>query len=143
MTTPISRSPVHPVQVAIYQRLTGDAALAGLVTGVYDEVPEGTAYPYVRIGDHLSIDDNAHGQYGREIPSTIHIWTQARGNAQGQDIANRIVELLDHQHRALSALLAGHRVVSIRCEFDQALKDPNPELRHHVLRFRIITSQEE
>jgi hypothetical protein len=31
--------------------------------------------------------------------------------------------------------------VSIRNEFDQALTDPDPEIRHHVLRFRVITAQ--
>ena len=37
--------------------------------------------------------------------------------------------------------LRGPRIV--RHEFDQALTDPNPELRHHVLRFRIVTDQVE
>lgn len=140
MTAPISRSPVHPVQKAVYGRLSGDPTLAGLVTGVYDEVPEGTVHPYVRIGDHLSIPDNDHGGFGREITVTIHVWSRARGNSQGQAIANRIGELLDHRR---DLTVAGHRVISIRQEFDQALPDPDPELRHHVLRFRIITEQVE
>lgn len=141
MTAPVSYSPVHAVQVGIYRRLTGDPVLMGMVVGVYDQVPEGTAYPYVRIGDHLSIPDNDHGGFGREITVTVHVWTRARGNAQGQQIADRIIELLDHQDRSLP--VSGHRVVSVRCEFDQALTDPNPELRHHVIRFRIVTQQEE
>lgn len=142
MTAPVSRSPIHAVQVALYQRLTGDSALMTLLPGgVHDQVPEGTAYPYVRIGDHLSIPDNDHGGFGREITVTVHVWTRARGNAQGQQIADRIIELLDHQ--APSLVVSGHRVVSVRCEFDQALTDPNPELRHHVIRFRIVTQQEE
>lgn len=140
MTSPVSTSPVHAVQTAIYQRLKGDATLAGMVTGVYDYVPEGTSYPYVRIGDHLSIPDNTHDTYGREITATIHVWTRARGNAQGQAIAARIWELLDH--RAGDVEVAGHRVVSIRQEFDQVLPDPDPEVRHHILRFRIQTEQE-
>jgi len=135
-----AKSPIHPVQTAIYQRLKADPVLAGMVTGVYDYVPEGTAYPYVRIGDHLSIPDNTHDTYGREITTTIHIWTRSRGNAQGQAIAARIGELLDHRPRDLVA--SGHRVVSIRLEFDQVLPDPDPEVRHHILRFRIQTEQE-
>jgi hypothetical protein len=135
-----AKSPIHPVQTAIYQRLKADPVLAGMVTGVYDYVPEGTAYPYVRIGDHLSIPDNTHDTYGREITTTIHIWTRSRGNAQGQAIAARIGELLDHRPRDLA--VAGHRVVSIRQEFDQVLPDPDPEVRHHIVRFRIQTEQE-
>lgn len=139
MTAPVSRSPIHPVQTAFYQRMVADAVLGGLVSGVFDEVPEGQAYPYVRLGAHLSIPDNAHGQFGRQITLTLHVWTKARGNAQGQAIADRIIELFDHQ----PLTVVGHRVVSVRCEFDQALTDPNPELRRHVLRFRTITTQEE
>jgi len=95
----------------------------------------------VRIGDHLSIPDNTHDTYGREITTTIHVWTRSRGNAQGQAIATRIGELLDHRPRDLA--VAGHRVVSIRQEFDQVLPDPDPEVRHHILRFRIQTVQTE
>lgn len=136
-----AKSPIHLVQTAIYQRLKNDATLAGMVTGVYDYVPEGTAYPYVRIGDHLSTPDNTHDTYGREITATIHVWTRSRGNAQGQAIATRIGELLDHRPRDLA--VSGHRVVSIRLEFDQVLPDPDPEVRHHILRFRIQTVQTE
>jgi hypothetical protein len=141
VTAPVSRSPVHPVQEALYAKLTGDGTLMALIEGVFDQVPEGNPYPYVRIGDHLSIPDNDHGGFGREITVTIHVWTKTRGNKQGQAIAVRVGELLDHQERQLT--VAGHRVVSIRQEFDQAVPDPDPQIRHHVLRFRIITDQEE
>ncbi|MEU5950325.1 DUF3168 domain-containing protein [Micromonospora sp. NPDC047465] len=141
MTAPVSRSPLHAVQMALYRRLKDDPALTALATGgVWDEVPEGTPYPYIRIGDHLSTPDNDHGGFGREVTVTIHVWTKARGNSQGQGIAGRIGELLDHRPRDLAVV--GHRVVSIRQEFDQAFPDANPELRHHVIRFRIITDQE-
>lgn len=142
MTAPVARSPIHPLQTALYNRLTGDTQLMGMVTGgVHDEVPEKAAYPYVRIGEHISTPDNHHGGYGREVLSTLHVWTKARGNAQGQRIADRIVGLLDHQPAALT--VGGHRVVAIRHEYDQALTDPTPGIRHHVLRFRIITDQVE
>ncbi|MEV2236702.1 DUF3168 domain-containing protein [Micromonospora sp. NPDC049891] len=139
MTAPVSRSPIHPVQKAIYQRLTADTILmAALTGGVHDQVPEDKVHPYLRIGDHLSVPDNDHGGFGREITVTLHVWTRSRGNTQGQTIAGRLIELLDHQHLPVE----GHNVVSVRHEFDQALTDPNPEIRHHVVRFRIVTSQQ-
>lgn len=147
MTTPVSQSPIHVVQTALYRLLSDDETLLDLAPGgVHDQVPETQTMPWVRIGDHLSIPDNAHGKFGREITETIHVWTRARGNATGQAIARRIGELLDHQAAALEAAgaddLDGHRIVSVRQEFDQALPDPDPQIRHHILRFRIITSQE-
>jgi len=138
----VSRSPVNPLQAALVAELKGDSALIALLGGrqaVYDQPPEGEAYPYIRVGDHLSIPDNDLTSFGRQVTVTLHIWTKVRSNKPGQDIAARIVELLDHQPDALT--VTGHRVVSIRAEFDQALTDPDPQIRHHVLRFRVITAQ--
>ena len=42
------------LQKAIYAQLNGDSALGGLVTGIYDYVPEGSNSPYVVIGDMKS-----------------------------------------------------------------------------------------
>jgi hypothetical protein len=144
---PVSKSPLNPLQKALVTLLGGDTALTNLLGAagrVLDQVTEQTPYPYVRLGDHLSIPDNHHGGYGRQVTETLHIWTKARGNVTGQTIANRIIELLDHQNVALTAAFAApaaHRVVSVRNEFDQALTDPDPEIRHHVVRVRVVTAQ--
>lgn len=152
MTTP-TRNPATPIQRAIVARLRADTTLVSLLApikavspatpAVVDQPPEGQVKPYVRIGDHLSIPDNDHTSKGREVTETIHVWTQARSNAPGQAIADAITASLDHQVAALSDLLAAdnHKCVTIRQEFDQALEDPDPQIRHHVLRFRIQTQQ--
>jgi hypothetical protein len=140
---PISKSPINPLQKALVAKLKADAPLVALLAGkqaIYDQPPEGDPKPYVRVGDHLSIPDNDLGSFGRQVTVTLHIWTKARSNGPGQDIADRITALLDHQAAAL--VVPGHRIVSIRSEFDQALSDPDPEIRHHVLRFRVITAQQ-
>jgi uncharacterized protein DUF3168 len=146
VTQPTSRSPLNALQRVTVTRLKGDATLTGLLGAsdrVVDQPREGMPYPYVRVGDTLSTPDNDLTSFGREVVMTLHIWTRKRGTLTGQDIAGRIVELLDHQTAALTALLAsdGHKCVSIRAEFDQALTDPDPEIRHHVLRFRLQTEQ--
>lgn len=146
---PTSKSPLNALQKVVVARLKSDSTLATLLGSspsdarIVDQPREGMPYPYVRVGDQLSTADNDLTSFGRSVVMTLHIWTRKRGTLTGQDIAARIVELLDHQTAALSALLAveGHRVVSIRGEFDQALTDPDPEIRHHVLRFRLATAQ--
>jgi len=152
MTSP-TRNPATPIQRAIVARLRADATLTGLLApisgitpatpAVVDQPPEKQPKPYVRVGDHLSIPDNDHTSKGREVTETIHVWTQERSNAKGQAIADAITASLDHQAAAMSALLAadGHKCVTIRQEFDQALEDPDPQIRHHVLRFRLQTQQ--
>jgi hypothetical protein len=147
--TQTSSSPVWSLQVAIRGLLLADAQLVALLDGqqaVYDQVPEGDPYPFIRIGDTLSIPDNTHTTFGREVTETLHVWTRVRGNHDGQAIATRVGELLDYSTAALNARLAAldpprHKVVTIRQEFDQALTDPDPEIRHHVLRFRVQTTR--
>lgn len=138
----ISDSPLNPLQAAMFDVLDGDAALTSLMgaDSVHDQVPEGDPYPYIRLGDHLGIPDNDLTSFGREVTETFHIWTRARSTGLGQAILARIDALLNNRPEALS--VDGHRVVSIRNEFDQALTDPNPDIRHHVLRFRVITAQQ-
>lgn len=134
-----------PVQAVIFATLSTDPTLSALINGVGDGPPESAGgdfaeadLPYVDLGDVLSMQDNAHGVFGREIVHTIHVWTRAHSTLPGYTIAARVAELLDHQQRALNETIeAPHRVVSIRLEYVQALRDPRPDIRHHVMRFRI------
>lgn len=141
MTGP-SRSPLNAVQAAFVTALQGDASvMAVLPGGVHDEPPEGETRDYLTVGDHLSVPDNDLTSFGREVTVTLHIWTKARGFKRGQTILDRVVQLLDHRPESLAP--AGHSVVSIRNIFDQAIRDPDPAWRHHILRFRINTAQED
>ena len=134
----IPESPMGAVQTAVYELLTADTALMGLVTGVFDEVPEGTRYPYVVLGESMEQPDNTHDGFGRETVETLHTWWDRRGMAQGKAIMSRLVELLDHQPLTI---VGQHHVVT-RYEFAQTLRDPNPKLRHGIQRFRVVTEQE-
>jgi hypothetical protein len=141
----VSKSPLNPVQTALLTILGADATLTGLLGAagrILDDVPEGQAYPYVVLGDHLSTLDGSHTSFGRQVSETLHIWTKKKGNKTGQDILARIDALLNNQpDRVTDALTGGLYCVRIFNEFDQALRDPDPQIRHHVVRFRIITGQ--
>ena len=129
-----------PTQAAIFAKLTADAMLSTMLVGVFDgDAPEGTAFPYVLIGDAIETPDNAHGAFGRQTVQTLHVWSEYRGFAEASSIAYRLQELLDEQPLDIT----GHRHVATRFEFAQTLTDPDrPGLRHVPVRFRIITSKE-
>jgi hypothetical protein len=137
MTTPVT--PLAPIQQAVYDLLTGDTTLTGLVVGVFDEVPEGTAYPYVTLGEAIEQPDGAHDRFGRQTVLTLHVWTNTRGFTDGEAIASRLISLLDHQPLTID----GHHHVVTRYEFSQTLRDPEPHVRHIPIRFRVITEQEQ
>ncbi|WP_327376199.1 DUF3168 domain-containing protein [Streptomyces sp. NBC_01216] len=136
MTAP---APMLPVQQAVYSTLTGNAPLMALISGVYDYVPESADYPFVVIGEAIETPDNAHGRFGRETVITLHVWSQHRGHSQGLSIAAAVTALLDHQPLTITGL--DHIVT--RYEFSQTLTDPEPpgDIRHVVLRYRIVTEQ--
>lgn len=136
-----------PLQAAIFAILSGDGALGALVNGIGDGPPESAGgnfavadLPYVDLGDFLSMQDNAHDSFGREIVHTPHVWTRGYSSAPGYAVCEEVARLLDHQVDALNAVIdPPHRVVSIRLEYVQGLRDPRPDIRHHVMRFRIQT----
>lgn len=125
------------VHAAVYTKLNTDATLKAMVTGIFDYVPEGTDYPYVVIGEATETPENSHDRFGRSQVITLHIWSNDRGFKKAQAIASRIHALLDHQALTVS----GQNTISVRYEFSQTLIDPNPNLRHIPIRFRITTEQ--
>jgi hypothetical protein len=142
VTAPVARAVGAPLQKALYATLSADEPLRVLLgrPAVFDHVPETKRYPYVTIGEALETPDNAHGQFGRNVLLTVHVWSDQRGFLQGQQIVDRLVQLLDHQRGALA--IQGHRVVSIRFENAEPVRDPDPDIRHVPVRFRVITEQE-
>ena len=56
------------LQKAIYQKLRSDAALVALLGGakVYDDVPQGTAFPYITFGRSLVRDWATGTEAGHE-----------------------------------------------------------------------------
>lgn len=121
-----------PLQEAIYARLTGDAALMGLVSGVFDEVPEATPYPYVVLGETTENRDEAHDRSGVDAAVVLHIWSRYRGYAEAAGILREIDRLLHHADLAVD----GFQKVSIFSEQHQFIRDPNPDLRRAIVRYR-------
>jgi hypothetical protein len=132
-----ARDATLDIQTAMYGVATADGTLMGLVSGVFDEVPGGTNKPYVAIGEALETPDNSHDRFGRESVVTWHVWSDHQGFAEALGIANRLIEIFDHK----TLTVANHTTVSVRFEFLQTLRDPDPEIRHVPVRFRVVTEQ--
>lgn len=124
-----------PIQVAVYDRLTGDVTLAGKVSGVYDHVTEGAGWPYVVIGEATSTARGAHDRFGARSTLTLHIWSTYHGFAEALDIADDLLRLLDHQ----PLTVAGHDTVYVHHDQTVTLRDPDADLRHVVVRLATET----
>ncbi|MFJ6615457.1 DUF3168 domain-containing protein [Streptomyces sp. NPDC091289] len=137
MTT--APSPMLGVQGALHAVLSTDGELSALIEGIYDYLPEEVPYPFVQIGEVLETPDNRHGGFGRETVPTLHVWDRYRGYARVLRIGERITALLDHQ----PLTIPGVDWIATRFEFSQTLTDPEPpgNIRHLVLRYRIVTEK--
>ena len=99
-----------PLQEAIYQALTNDATLAAQITGVFDRVPQGTAFPYVTIGEFAGSDLSTKTTSGMRYELTTRVWSRQGGRAEAASIMERIHTLL---HNA-PLTVTGQTLVSMR-----------------------------
>ncbi|MFZ3494624.1 DUF3168 domain-containing protein [Streptomyces sp. 5.8] len=122
-----------PLQVAVYSQLTGHATLMGLVSGVYDEVPEDAPFPYLTIGSITERADDAHNQRGLAAQITLDVWSRYRGWAEAAQILDAADTVLDRQ----PLTVAGYQDVSIAHDAHTLLRDPDPAIRHISVTYRV------
>jgi len=123
------------LQSTVYSTLTGDSTLTtSLGASIFDEVPEGTATPYVTIGEDTTTDYSAKGIDGSDITVNIDVWSEYKGSKECKEIMDRIHDLLHDSNLSVS----GFNLVNLRFEFSDILRDPDGVTRHGVMRFRAI-----
>lgn len=100
------------VQRALYTKLSGDGVLMGLVSGVYDSVPQNTALPYVVIGNGNQNIRPAESAVIAECALRLEVWTEAGGRKMALTILSRLHALLH-----LGTLtVTGYQLVMLRVE---------------------------
>lgn len=122
-----------PLQQAVYAKLTGHAPLMALISGVYDEVPEDAAHPYVSLGSITENVDDAHNQRGLEASVVLHIWSKYRGFKEAAGILTELDASLDRQPLTVT----GFTDVSIAHQQHTELRDPDPDIRHINVSYRV------
>ena len=129
------------LQQSIFAALTADSALTALLGAgrIYDDVPQGTALPYLTLGQTAERDWSTGGDAatdaGAEHLLTLHVWSNARGKKQTHEILAAVRTTL---HDA-PLTLTGHRLVNLRHEFSEARRAPDGETIHGTARFRAVT----
>ena len=125
------------LQQSVFAKLTADATLLALLGAprVYDDVPQGTDFPYLTFGQSTARDWSTGSDEGNEHILTLHVWSQANGKRQAHEIMGAVRGALHDQPLALS----GHRLVNLRHEFSEARRDPDGDTTHGIARFRAVT----
>lgn len=128
--------PINELQAKLYTLLSTELS----PVPVYDYVPENVPTDYVTLGEAFATPDNDHSVFRWQIVETFHVWSRTRGWKSALETATLISETLDHKRSQID--IPGYHCVSIRLEQILTLRDPDPEIRHVPVQFRITMEQE-
>ena len=123
------------LQKSLYAALTADAALSAMITGVFDKVPEGTAYPYVTLGNMTIRQNSTKTTHSLAIQATLSVFSRAAGRKEAAAIMDRIHTLL---HQA-SLSVTGHTLILLRFAESSITLEADGMTYRGTLRFNAIT----
>ena len=127
-----------PLQQGIFSKLSSatltDVSGTSITSRVFDDVPEGTAYPYLVIGEETATNIDTKDKEAHEHTLTFHVWSQYRGRKEIKNIMSQIYTALHNSDITVS----GATLVNIRHEFENTLLESDGITRHGVMRFRVV-----
>jgi len=106
---------IWQLQKAVYDKLSGDATLGALITGVFEYVPEGTNFPYVVIDDMKLKPWSNLSKKGSEINFSIKTYCRERGSKTCLDIMDNVEDLLDEA----ALTVTNHALIHILLEYSE------------------------
>jgi len=121
------------LQTTVYNALLADATLVSAVTGIYDFVPEGTAFPYVKVGDQTMVDDGTKNKKGNDFTLMIHTFSRYRGSKEIKEIMSLVYDVLHESSLSVSGAFN-----NMRFEFSDIIKENDGLTTHGMQRFRVF-----
>jgi hypothetical protein len=127
----------YEVQKALFAALSGNAPLVALLGGakVYDDVPRSAALPYITFGQSTLRDWSTGTDAGFEHLITLHVWSSVNGDREAHQIISAIRDCLHD----VALPVASHRLINLRFEFSDLVRDPDGETSHGIVRYRAVT----
>lgn len=125
------------LQQAVYSEMAGNAPLVAAVTGIYDNVPQTTAYPYVVIGEDTVTNWDTDTELGTNCTCVIHTWSRSRGKKETKEIQGLIYAAL---HRA-SLTASGYNMIDIQFESSDSFLDVDGLTRHGITNYRVLIQE--
>ena len=123
------------LQKAIFTTLNNNVTgVSSAKIPIYDNVPEGSVYPYVVIGEETATNNGTKTLDGVEHTLTLHAWSQYRGRREIKEIMQSVYEKLHNT----AITVTGASLVNIRQEFSNTLEEQDGITRHGVIRFRAV-----
>lgn len=128
----MKKTSLWPLQQAIFQRLVQDSALNGVVTGVFDDVEEGTAFPYVTVGEPTSTPFETKTSFGEEVAVVLHCWSQYAGKKEAYEILNLMLQAITKA----PLIVEGFTLFNTQLEQLNVITDIDDVTKHGVMRLK-------
>jgi len=129
--------PAAALQKALFDALTGNAALAAAMGGAvraYDIVPPSAAFPYLTIADAQILDDGDTCEADRfEANADVQVWSRAVGSVEAKTISGAVRAAI-----AAGLTATGWLVTVIDCRSVQHFMDPDGLTARARLSFRFV-----
>jgi hypothetical protein len=124
------------LQRAAHAALAADDTLLTLLGGarIYDDVPQGAAFPYVALAGFTARDWATGTEPGVEIVFTVNAWSRSAGHKEAHLIADAVRAVL--HDAALS--LTGHHLVNLRHEISETRRERDGDTYRIASRFRAV-----
>ena len=135
----IRRSPVEAVLTATVAALKASTGLTPLVTGVFNDVPQGTAYPYVVVTAPTNRRQDTWGCLGSAALIDVKAVSQYRGDREAERILDQCIRTLNFEELSMS----GHRMLGLAWDSSDRFQDVvnGVPTRYHVATLRAWTEQ--
>ncbi|WP_416408405.1 DUF3168 domain-containing protein [Agrobacterium rosae] len=123
---------------AVHTQLAGDAVLVGMVGahGIIDRLLPRPALPCVAFGEIDSRDYSTGSERSEEHFLTIEVWSEEGGRKLAQDIAVRVLTLLDDAPLVLGGGIA---LVSLFYRNSRSVRQAKTKQFLTEIRFRAVT----
>jgi hypothetical protein len=128
---------IHPVLAAFHATLAGNITSGGSIVPVYNSVRQGTATPYIVLGEVTEVRFDTHDRAGKELTVTLHVWSNYAGDSEGLQILEQVDALLDRS----KPVVTGWRTVSVLNDSTQTMAGAGP-FRQVVARYRVKVEKE-
>lgn len=142
MAFPATGDPTQAFVDAVRTRLTADATLMALVTGVYGHLSEAarTAYPYLVLGRSSVLPSGAFQTSGGLLSLQIDAFSAHKGRSEAQGILSQVFVLLERY----GLTVTGYQALggSLAREYQDVFPEPDADspdrtLYHGVQRWAI------
>ena len=120
------------LQGELYEALNG-----AISCSVYDEAPQGSAFPYVTIGDTVAVEFDTVTTKGAYASFDVHVWSRKHGMKETKEILGEIYNAL-HQVKLTNA-----EYTFTECYFVQSttMVDADGITRHGITEFKTIIEE--